>query len=197
MPVYILLFDGDVRLKYLTTWLTDQVTNSLTNWLNYSTKQSSPSEACNFSGSQECPRILWNPEVHYLIHNILLLIAFLSQINPVQAQLCTICLRSTLILSSHLSLKFPSGNFAAFLPAKPLYKFLFSHVAATKKNKVSDPITWPRISKFMQVVCHSRGNEFGKLRVRSCGYVLFALRSYPHSRTAVSSYTTYTNDRIH
>jgi hypothetical protein len=140
----------------------------------------------NFSFSQECPRILCNPEVHYFIYNILSLIPFLSQINPVQGQLYTICLRSILILSSHLSLQFPSANFAAGLSAKTLYKFLFSHVPATKKNKVSDTITWPGISKFMHVMCHSHDNEFWEAELTIMWLCTLYL-SYPHAQTAVSS----------
>jgi len=36
--------------------------------LTYSMEQSPSWEAKRFSASQEIPRILWNPEVHYRIH---------------------------------------------------------------------------------------------------------------------------------
>ena len=79
----------------------------------------SPSwEANRFSASQEIPRILWNPKVHYRIHKFLPPVPILSQLESVHAPTSHF-LRSILILSSHLCLGLPSGLFPSVSPPKP------------------------------------------------------------------------------
>jgi hypothetical protein len=57
----------------------------LTYLLTRSMEQSLSWEDNRFSASQEIPRIVWNPKVHYRIHKCPPLVPILSQIDPVHA----------------------------------------------------------------------------------------------------------------
>ena len=99
------------RGHYLITYL-----------LTHSMQQSRSSEANWLLASQEIPRILWNPKVHYRLHNSPPPVSILSLINPTHATHPT-SLRFILILSSHLRLVLPSGLFLTGFLTKSLYTF--------------------------------------------------------------------------
>ena len=84
--------------------------------------QWSPSwEANRFSVSQEIPRILWNPKVHYRPHKRPPPVPILSQLHPVHTP-HLISWRSILIISSHLRLGLPKWSLSLRFPHQnPVY----------------------------------------------------------------------------
>jgi hypothetical protein len=107
-----------------------------------STEQSNSWQANSSSASQETPRILWNPKVHYRTHNSPSLDLILSQINPVDALPSQFLgTRFNITLPSaprsskwSLSLRFPHQNHVCTSPLPhtcytpcPSHSSLFDH----------------------------------------------------------------------
>ena len=118
-------------------------------------EQSCSWEANWFSASQEIPRILWNPRVHYRIHKCPPPAPILIQINPVHAPHPT-SWRSILILSSHLRLGLQSGLLPSGFSTKTLYTPLLSPVSATWKYR---PLTLLYCNKFTATCFESEGSN--------------------------------------
>jgi hypothetical protein len=74
------------RIADRTTFYVSTIQWDITLLLAYLLLQQSPSwEANRFSASQEIPRILWNPKVHYRVYKCPPLVTTLSHINPLHA----------------------------------------------------------------------------------------------------------------
>jgi hypothetical protein len=82
-------------------------------------------EAANYAATQELPRNLWNPNVHYRVHKSPPLVPTLSQINPVHTT-HPLSLRPVLIVSTHLPLGLPSGLLPSGFTINILHAFLSS-----------------------------------------------------------------------
>ena len=101
--------------------------------LTYSMEQSPSWKPDRFAASQEIPNILWNPKVHYCIHNCSLPVLVLRQLDPVHTPTSHFLkIHFNIILpSTPWSSKWPSGLFPSGFPTKTLYTTILSSIRAT------------------------------------------------------------------
>jgi hypothetical protein len=93
--------------------------------LTHSMQHSSSWESNRFAASQEIPRILWNPKVHYRSHKCPPPVPILSQINPDHTPTSYI-LKIHHNIIYHLRMGIPSGLFPSVFHTKTLYTTLQS-----------------------------------------------------------------------
>jgi hypothetical protein len=98
--------------------------------LTHSLMELSPSwDVAIFAATQELPRILWNPKVHYRIHKSPPLVPILSQINAIHTIPSYLSkIHSNITHPLHLVL--PSGLFPFGFHTNILHEFLFPLIRA-------------------------------------------------------------------
>jgi len=96
---YLITIINYLLLTYILSYL---LTYLLSYLLTYSMQYSPSSEASSFAASQEIPRILWNPKVHYRIHKCSPPVSSLGQLDPVHTS-------TSYFLKIHLNITFPSS----------------------------------------------------------------------------------------
>jgi hypothetical protein len=135
--------------------------------LTYSMEQSPSWKANRFAASQEIPRILWNPSVHYRIHKCPPPVSILRQLNPVHTP-------RSYILNIHLSIILPST------PGSPQWSLSlrFPHPNPVHASRLPHPSYMPRpshSSRFYHLHNSGWGVKIMKvitITIKKCGIIL-------------------------
>jgi len=115
-------------------FVTNHISNYLTNWLAISVENSPSWEAKSFSDIQEIPRTLWNKKAHYHIQNRRPSVPILSQINPVESF-------PSKFLKIHCSIIIPSKTRSSELA----FSVRFPHQNPVCTSPLPHPCLMPRL----------------------------------------------------
>jgi len=150
-------------------------------FISASREQSPSWEANRFSASQEIPRILWNPKVHYRIHKWPPPVPILSQIDPVYTRTSQ---------EIHLNISLPSkpGSSKCFLSLR----FLHQNLVYTSPLPICS--TWPtQLILLYSITRKILGEEY---RSVTCQMIVILLHLTYRSQTMWRSPRGWVSDAV-